>query len=226
MGGVKMRITNPLRFFGFFGLFLVFMFMAVKSCSERKKNIEFVNAENITELTDKNTTSKEHAKFIKGVKKDIKKQDHVQKSLSVKDVEKLEDKNINKKTVKTITAKALKIKKDKKHKDTAAKPKKKIVKPATFKSNTVMVKDVGGKVDAYSKMKLKQNVKRLNSLGHGKVTVYGSYFPGEVKTKGFVRAAKIKNELIRAGLKPTISVFVLPVSQSNRAFLGKVKFSK
>ncbi len=220
----NVKITKPFRFFGFFGLFLVFLFLAVKTCSERKPGPDFVNAGDITTSKKEGVSSKEHTKFIKKVKKDIRKQEKSHKNLSAKDIVKLEDHNTDKKTVKKIKAKA----KGRVEKSFSKKPsvKKSTKRSKTFKSETVLVKGRAGKVDSYSKAQLKKNVRNLNKLGRGKVMVYGSYFPGEAKGKGFVRAAKIKNELISAGLKPSISVFVLPEKKTSKAFLGRVKFSK
>ncbi|MGH1468141.1 MAG: hypothetical protein ACRBBP_04570 [Bdellovibrionales bacterium] len=222
-----MKITNPLRFFGFFGLFLVFMFLAVKSCSDRKSEMEFVNADNITDVAESEVTkenSKEHEKFIKDVKKDIKKQDKFEKKLSAKDVEKLEDKNANRTTLKKLTGKAVKIKKDTVKKVLKKAPK--VRKESKWSGSTVLVKGEGTRVDNFSKLQLQKDVKAINKIGKGKVTIYGSYFPGEQKSKGFVRAANIKNELIRFGLKNSISVFILPESRKTRGHTGRVKFSK
>ncbi len=222
-----MKITNPLRFFGFFGLFLVFMFLAVKSCSDRKSKMEFVNAENITDVAETpaaKENSKEHTKFIKNVKKDIEKKDEAQKKLSVKEVEKLEDKDKGRTTVKKLTGKAVKIKKD--VVKAVVKTAPKVRKTSKWKGSTVLVKGEGTRVDNFSKLQLQKDVKAMNKIGKGKVTVYGSYFPGEQKSKGFVRAANIKNELIRFGLKNSISVFILPESRKTRSHTGRVKFSK
>ncbi len=225
----SMKLTNPLRFFGFFGLFLVFMFLAVKSCSDRRSKMEFVAAEDVTEITDvsrEKENSKELSEFIKGIKKDIKKKDEITGDLFIKDIEKLEDKNINKETIKKFTGKTIRIKKKVKKNIFKKSPSFKKERTRNWKEFRVLVKASGNKINSFSKLKLQKNLKILNSIGRGRIIIYGGYFPGEVKSKGFIRAANIKNELISLGLNSSISIFTLPYFRNNKDFIGEVRFSK
>lgn len=207
------KITNPLRFFGFFGLFLIFMFMAVKSCSDRRSSTEFVTADEIEKSMEdeqEKGNSAELEEFIEDVKEGIGQEEET--PVAEKEV-KVEKKK-----------KPFKITKEKVVKKEVKKPKKREPKqPSTLNS---LVKGSGNQINAFSKIQLKKDVQKMNSRGKGKVTVYGSYFPGEAKTKGFVRAAKIKNELIRFGLKNSMTVYILPESQSRTDRFGRIKFSK
>ncbi len=224
-----MKITHPLRFFGFFGLFLIFMFLAVKSCSEKKTKIEFVEAEDATELIDvsrEKENSKELSEFIKGVKENIKKQDETTGNLLEKDIEKLENKNIKRTTVKKLTGKTIKIKKEVKKLIAKTLPKIKKEKTKNWRGSTVLVKGQGTKVNSFSKLKLQKNLKILNAAEQGKIIIYGGYFPGEKKSKGFIRAASIKNEVISLGPNSSISIFTLPSPRNNKDFIGEVRFSK
>lgn len=203
-----------MRFFGFFGLFLVFMFLAVKSCTDKSKKTEFVNAENITKLAkDKGKNSEEMDEFIEDVREDIKKQEKVAKKLTAKDVEKLEDKNIKKKEIKKIVEKKKEVKKPVAKKPAAKK----------YTGSTVMVKSFNA-LDSYSKLQLKKGIKAINAKGSGKVSIYGTYLPGEQKSKGFIRAANVRNELFKLGLKSNISVFMLPEQRSKKDASAKVVF--
>ena len=199
------KITNPLRFFGFFGLFLIFMFMAVKSCSDRRSNTEFVTADEISRSVEEKSekgNSAELEEFIEDVKEGIEEK---KKAVVKEEVKKKPIKITKKEVVKKVVKKAA---------------------PKKTSSLNSLIKGSGNNIDASSKNQLQKNVRTINSDGKGKVTVYGSYFPGEAKTKGFVRAAKIKNELIKFGLKNSITVYILPESQSRTDRFGRIKYSK
>jgi Skp family chaperone for outer membrane proteins len=222
MSGFK--ITHPMRFFGFFGLFLVFLFLAVKSCTDKPSDVAFVDVEDVSNprVPKDKENSDDLNDLIEDVKKDIKEQEELEKKLSKKDLEVLEDKNLDRKKAQDIKKRAATAKTPVKKEPT---PKKEPAAKAASKYSgaSVLVKSFDG-LDAYAKMQLKKNVASINKVGKGKVTIYGTYLPGEAKPKGFVRAAKVKNELIKLGLKGSISVFMLPEQRSKRDASARVVF--
>ncbi len=213
------KITNPIRFFGFFGLFLIFMFMAVKSCTDRKTKTDFVTAKEISksvEAESEDRNSEELEEFIEDVKESIDQEKAQAKA-------KTEEKEPEANNIKIDSA--LKKTEEKRKSEPSKKPvkNKKGPEPKVKPLNAV-VKGNGTEIDSFSKIQLKKSVSSINKAKKGSITVYGSYYPGEAKSKGFIRAAKIKNELIRFGIKNSITVYILPESQSRRDLFGRIKF--
>lgn len=233
MSSPKIEIVNPIRFFSFFGLFLIFLFLAFRSCSDKQEGTKYVEAENISDAQAANlkkANSEELSDFISGVKKDLKKTDQVKdKDLTAEQLSDLEDINASKQKISA----ALKKKKVEARRRTdaankqAAKKKaqasKKLVKQA---KQNIIVKSQGGKLSPLSRIQLKQAVKSSSNQPFSNIKIYGYYGMDQPKGSAFIKASEIKNTLIGLGVKRSVPIYMLTEQTRLPNAMGKVIFSK
>lgn len=246
------RIAHPLRFFSFFGLFLVFIFLGYKSCQENKKNMDFVDgkviSEEVAQESQKDSNTKELSDFIQEVKDEIKKEekDH-HKELQVKKVEKLEDQEATEKAKPSLAKKLppkvevveeppkpepkpqLVVEKKPEPAPAVKKiepPKKKVAlkpKKASAPSTSETVRVFSTGSSLSATSKALLKQTYLKHKDAKKIMIYGYYTAAEGKVKGFQRAAEIKSALISvASSLPPI--YVLPKESRTRGLTGEVKF--
>jgi len=227
----KIEIVNPIRFFSFFGLFLIFIFLAFRSCSDQPEGTKYVDAGQVAETEEaklKKANSDELSEFITDIKKDLKDGEQVKdKDLTDAQLAKLEDQN------RAVRAKAeLKRNKVAAQKRAAAAKKKAAAQKAqaSKKKNLlvkskIIVKSQGGKLSPFSKLQLKQTVGGATKP-FSKIMIYGYYGMDQPKGKAFVKAAEIKNTLIGLGVKRSVPIYMLTEQTRLPDAMGKVIFSK
>lgn len=231
------KITHPLRFFGFFGLFLVFIFLAYKSCKENPKDIEFVNGEQISgeqAKEEKNMNSKELSDFIEATKKEMaedkkdkpnektakvaaKKEEKANKLSDLKKVEVKKEikKTVQKEPVKKEAPASVKIK-------APTKPKSK--KVSAPKEETIRVFAVNGEVSKSSKIQMQKTYIKNSPLKN--IMIYGYYKRGESRAEGLQRAVKIKSSLLSTGVKNLPPIYVLAKENAQVGLIGELKYKR
>lgn len=232
MSSPKIEIVNPIRFFSFFGLFLIFLFLAFRSCSDKQDSTKYVEANTLSELQAadlKKANTEELSDFITDIKKDLKKSDQVKdKDLTAEQLSALEDKNASERKIKEALAKkkvdsaknkAAQIKADNK-KVQASKKAQPLVK------QSLIVKSQSGKLSPVSKLQLKQTVGSAKDKSFSKIMIYGYYGMDQSKAKAFIKAAEIKNTLIGLGIKRSVPIYMLTEQTRIPNAMGKVIFSK
>lgn len=228
----KIEIINPIRFFSFFGLFLVFLFLAFRSCSDKDTlSVKYVEAEKLSDLDIANADKKnteELSEFINGVKKDLTKQVK-EKDLSAKELAKLEDQNANlekfkKKLAKEKAQREKQRLADQKKKKEQVKIVKANKKPKSVAEKTVIIRTDGGRMSQTSRLELKRIVLASKQKPISKVMIYGYYETAATKGKAFIKAAEIKNALISLGIKRSVPIYMLTEQTRLPNALGKVKF--
>jgi len=227
----RVEIVNPIRFFSFFGLFLIFLFLAFRSCSEKPNDTKYVEAAKISE-TEKETLKKanteELSEFITDIKKDLEKSDQVKdKDLSEAQLAKLEDKNRALRAKAEFNRNRKTANKRAAEKKAAAKRKAaKARQKASVSKKNIIVKSQDGKLSPFSKLKLKQTVESNSKKSFSKIMIYGYYGMDQPKGKAFVKAAQIKNTLIGLGVKRSVPIYMLTEQTRLPNAMGKVIFSQ
>lgn len=230
MSAPKIEIINPIRFFSFFGLFLVFLFLTFRSCSDADKSpVKYVEAEKLSDLEANNlkkNNTEELSEFISGVKKDLNKQVK-EKDLSAAQLAKLEDQNANlerfkKKLAKEKAQREKDRARDKKRK--AEQAKAKVKKAAPTAGKTIIVKTEAGKMSPFSKLEIKRALLAAKERPLSKIMIYGYYSEPKLKNRAFVKAAEIKNTLVALGVKNSVPIYMLTEQSRFPNAMGKVKF--
>ena len=231
MSSPKIEIVNPIRFFSFFGLFLIFLFLAFRSCTEKQEGTKYVEADNLSAVQAANlkkANSEELSDFITDIKKDLKKSDQ-NKDLTAEQLADLEDINASKEKV----AAALKKKKvEAKRRADAAKKKASVKKAQAAKklasqaSKNIIVKSKNGRLSPLSKAQLKQSVANSKNQSFSNIKIYGYYGMNQQKGAAFIKAAEIKNTLIGLGVKRSVPIYMLTEQTRLPNAMGKVIFSQ
>jgi len=223
----KIEIVNPIRFFSFFGLFLIFLFLAFRSCSDHKEGVKYVQADNLSETQAadlKKANTEELSDFISDVKKDLKKTDQVKdKDLSAEQLAALEDKNATAKKVKTALAKK---KVEVRRKADLARRQMPAKKPISPSKQNIIVKTQNGKLSSLSKQQLRKTIGNAGSQSFSNIKIYGYYGMNQQKGKAYIKAADIKNTLIDLGVKRSVPIYMLTEQTRLPNAMGKVIFSQ
>lgn len=222
MSGVK--VTHPLRFIGFFGLFIVFIFLGVKACQDQGGEDSFVASDEIQEESDESINTKnavELSDFIKDAKKDLetqKKEEVLKKNeaaLAKKNTkEAVPEKQKERKAVKKEASATIAVQKKKATTKKISPPKKKSV------TETIRLFGVNGDLSQTSKALLKKTYNSRKSATT--IKVYGYYSPSEPKTAAFDRANQIKTELLKLGVSRSKPIYIIPKQNSVPGLVGEV----
>ena len=243
MSAPKVEIVNPIRFFSFFGLFLIFLFLAFRSCSDQKESTKYVDAKKITEEQEaelKKANTKELSNFITDIKKDLKNSDQIKdKDLTEEQLAALEDQNRSDRAKAELKKRAADKKAAQKAKERAAAKKKadvlkakkaavekeKKAQASALSKQNIIVRTRDGRLSPLSRLQLKKTVDG-SPKAFSKIMIYGYHGMDQPKGKAFVKAAEIKNTLIGLGVKRSVPIYMLTEQTRLPDAMGKVVFSR